>query len=101
MLPMKPGQLDKGLSRQFQCHPYLAAKGWRPKWANGRQRTMCDECFARQHESRGEYGPRERVTHTRTMPDGHRLYLCSAHTTLWRDQDEKTNPRKRTGAKKR
>ncbi|QFP96676.1 hypothetical protein PP512_gp61 [Gordonia phage Denise] len=92
---MKPGYLDRKLSRQFQVAPYLSTAKWRPKYAKSAQRTTCDERFAAQHESRGQYGPRARVAHTRTMPDGSKLYLCSAHNQLWRDLDETTKPKRR------
>ncbi|MGZ9829967.1 hypothetical protein ACXYTP_23925 [Tsukamurella ocularis] len=92
--PMKLGQLERSLSKQFQRTPYQATKTWRPKYANSKQATTCDECFASQHESRGEFGPRRRVVATRTMPDKTRLYLCREHTDLWKALDAKTDPKK-------
>lgn len=72
---MKPGYLDRTLSKLYQVHPHRVNAKWRPKWSTSKQKTPCDECFAAQHESGGKYGPRARVTHIRSMPDGSKLYL--------------------------
>ncbi|MGZ9829895.1 hypothetical protein ACXYTP_23560 [Tsukamurella ocularis] len=75
------------LSETFQRPPYLAAPSWRPKYVGSRQRATCDECFALQHEAGQAPGPRATVRIVRTLPDGTRLRLCTAHAELWKALD--------------
>lgn len=49
----------------------------------------CIECFARQHETKGECGPRHPAKTRRQFPKvpGSRLDLCRGHEQLWRQRD--------------
>ena len=101
--------------------PWTATDGRKPRWrAAGRVRGACDECSARQHETRGQYGPRGHISEIRTIttspppatdtaapvldgftpptpkkpaPTKHALRLCARHAALWRTRDEETSSR--------
>lgn len=52
----------------------------------------CDECFANQHETRGNSGPRGEAKMRRAFRGGPTLNLCRAHEELWRNRDREDAP---------
>lgn len=50
----------------------------------------CDECFARQVETRGACGRREKARVVRRINgvEGHDLRLCARHAELWKRRDD-------------
>lgn len=75
------------LSTAYDTPEYRAA-GRAVRWSAYKgTREHCAECAARQHETRGAYGPRMRPTQRRALPGGPTLLLCGCHAQAWRDRD--------------
>lgn len=77
------------LSAVFDTDEYRLRPKEKPSYvAVTAGRAECDECGARQHETRGMSGVRQRVAVIRKVfTDGPSLRLCRAHAELWRDRD--------------
>jgi hypothetical protein len=68
---------------------YRASASDRPKWSKvtPSPNSYCDECVMRQHETRGQYGPRKSPRHRRHFVGGPALRLCTLHAASWRALD--------------
>jgi len=77
------------LSRMYATAGDRAAAGRKISWTQIKNKTLpdCDECFARQHETAGNSGPRRRAKWRRTIQNGRRLALCGEHADLWSQRD--------------
>lgn len=83
----KPEPARPELSRMYAAPDYRAGSD-NPRWTAIKRRIPvdCDECFARQIETRGTSGPRN-VAKVRRTIRGKGLNLCRSHEDLWRIRD--------------
>lgn len=79
------------LSRAFAAGVYRATTATAARYTPITGRITCDECAARQHETRGDAPTRAPGKSRRDLPttDGPdtALLLCRAHEQMWRERD--------------
>jgi hypothetical protein len=82
---------DPPFSRQYAGVQYRGHAQRRAKYTPIRTRRQppCDECFALQHETGGDYGSRAVARVRRVLSTGELIDLCTRHAATWKARDTK------------
>lgn len=89
-----PQRAARPLSATYSAPAYRSSKTERARYAAIKtvNPIPCDECFANQHEARGDCWPRAQAKTRRTIKNRPTLNLCSQHAELWRERDQEDAP---------